>query len=97
MKPIRPERIKSIDVFRGITMFLLVGEFTELFSLITDESLDGSIIAHTLKKEPKGNINPWPQLQSTAENNEYGEATSIVLVDKLPFQIMVYNILMLRH
>lgn len=56
-------------------------------------SLDGKIIAHTLNKEIKNNISPWPQLQSTAENNEYGEATSIVLVDKHPFQIMVVPLL----
>ena len=40
-----PDRILSIDVFRGLTMFLLIGEFTGLYSLITHESLDGSIIS----------------------------------------------------
>jgi predicted acyltransferase len=37
-------RILSIDVFRGITLFLLVGEFTGLFNLITHDSLDGSFL-----------------------------------------------------
>jgi len=37
------DRIQSIDFFRGITMFLLVGEFTGLYSLITDPSMEGSI------------------------------------------------------
>jgi len=37
-------RILSIDVFRGITMFLLIGEFTGLMSLLTNQSLEGSFI-----------------------------------------------------
>ncbi len=38
------DRILSIDVFRGLTMFLLIGEFTHLFSFITDESLEETFI-----------------------------------------------------
>ena len=56
-------------------------------------SLDGKVIAHTLRKSIFGDTNPWTQLQFNAENNEYGEATSIVLVGKLPFQIMVVPLL----
>ena len=37
-------RIASIDFFRGLTMFLLIGEFTELFSILTNEELNGSLI-----------------------------------------------------
>lgn len=56
-------------------------------------SLDGEMIAHTLKKDSYKDTKLWPELQNTAENNEYGEATSIVLIDKLPFQIMVVPLL----
>lgn len=38
-------RIKSIDVFRGITMFLLIGEFTELFEIFTDDDLSGTFLS----------------------------------------------------
>jgi len=56
-------------------------------------SLDGNVIAHTLKKELHKNTNPWPELQTSAETNEYGESTSIILVDKLPYQMMVVPLL----
>jgi predicted acyltransferase len=38
-------RILSIDFFRGFTMFMLVGEFSEFFSAMVDPSLDGTIIS----------------------------------------------------
>jgi predicted acyltransferase len=38
------ERILSVDFFRGLTMFLLIGESTELYSHI--QSIQGSSIAH---------------------------------------------------
>jgi predicted acyltransferase len=38
------ERILSVDFFRGFTMFLLIGESTELYSHI--QSIQGSSIAH---------------------------------------------------
>ena len=56
-------------------------------------SLDDKVIAHTLLPELKGSSNPWPELQSLAENSEYGEATSIVIVDNLPYQIMLVPLL----
>ena len=56
-------------------------------------SLEGKVIAHTLTPKIKGSDNPWPQLQSLAENSEYGEATSIIIVDNLPYQIMVVPLL----
>lgn len=56
-------------------------------------SLEGKIIAQTLNQELKNKSNPWLQLQHTAENNEYGEATSIVIVNNLPYQIMVVPLL----
>jgi len=44
MRVAKPERVVTIDVFRGITMFLLIGEFTHLFSYLTDEALEGTFL-----------------------------------------------------
>ncbi len=38
-------RLMSLDFFRGVTMFLLVGEATHLYSLLESPALDGSSIA----------------------------------------------------
>ena len=38
------ERLLSLDLFRGLTMFLLIGEFTHLFSLMTSKSLEGTFL-----------------------------------------------------
>ena len=40
----KPQRVLSIDVFRGLTMFLLIGEFTHLFSYIVNDQLNGTFI-----------------------------------------------------
>ena len=40
----KTDRILSIDVFRGLTMFLLVGEFTHLFAYMTNGALEGTVI-----------------------------------------------------
>ena len=37
-------RLLSLDFFRGFTMFLLIGEFTGLFSNLTDPALDGTFV-----------------------------------------------------
>ena len=37
-------RLLSLDAFRGFTMFLLIGEFTGLFSFLKDPTFDSSII-----------------------------------------------------
>lgn len=37
-------RLLSLDAFRGFTMFLLIGEFTGLFSLLNDPIFDSNII-----------------------------------------------------
>lgn len=39
-----PGRLLSLDFFRGLTMFLLVAEFTALFEHLVDPALEGSII-----------------------------------------------------
>jgi len=36
------ERLVSLDFFRGVTMFLLIAEFSELFPLLLDPTLDGT-------------------------------------------------------
>ena len=38
-------RIRSLDFFRGLTMFLLIAEFTALFGQMTSPALDGTWIA----------------------------------------------------
>ncbi|MEM9329297.1 MAG: heparan-alpha-glucosaminide N-acetyltransferase domain-containing protein, partial [Bacteroidota bacterium] len=37
-------RIRSIDFFRGVTMFLLVGEFSGLFHLMVEPPFKGTVI-----------------------------------------------------
>ena len=38
------KRLYSLDFFRGITMFLLVAEFTTFFNQLTDPSLEGTLL-----------------------------------------------------
>ncbi|MFC1502058.1 acyltransferase family protein [bacterium] len=38
------QRLLSLDVFRGFTMFLLIAESTHLFNLLVDPSLQGTLI-----------------------------------------------------
>ncbi len=38
----QPERLASLDVFRGFTMFLLIAEGTGIYSLMTNAMFDGS-------------------------------------------------------
>lgn len=42
MKP--GERLFSLDFFRGLTMFLLIAESTHLYSLMTSEAFEGTLI-----------------------------------------------------
>jgi len=41
---VNPNRLYSLDFFRGFTMFLLIAEFTNLFSLLISPKLKGTII-----------------------------------------------------
>lgn len=62
----KPDRILSIDVFRGLTMFLLIGEFTHLFSFLIDESLEGSVIYNIgiqLHHHPWNGLRFWDLIQ----------------------------------
>lgn len=40
----REERLLSLDLFRGLTMFLLVAEGTHLFDVMVNEAFDGTVI-----------------------------------------------------
>jgi len=40
----KDERLLSLDFFRGLTMFLLIGEFTGLFTNLTDPAFNGTVI-----------------------------------------------------
>jgi predicted acyltransferase len=39
------DRILSVDFFRGLTMFLLIGEFSDLFGSLVDPAFNGTIIS----------------------------------------------------
>ncbi|MEM7016540.1 MAG: adenylate/guanylate cyclase domain-containing protein, partial [Pseudomonadota bacterium] len=56
-------------------------------------SLDSEVIVDTLRPDRGGQTLEWPELLEAAENDEYGETASIVLVDGLPFQMMVVPLL----
>ncbi|PCJ94490.1 MAG: DUF5009 domain-containing protein [Flavobacteriaceae bacterium] len=67
MTKILPNRIKSIDVFRGFTMLLLIGEFTQFFELIphdptTDEGFI-SIVGRQLHHHPWNGLRFWDLIQ----------------------------------
>lgn len=55
------DRLYSLDFFRGFTMFLLVAEFTSLFSIMVSPALEGTII-HTIG-EQLFHHHPWHGLR----------------------------------
>lgn len=60
------ERILSIDFFRGITMFLLIGEFSELFGKLNDPYFDGTIVSFIgtqLEHHPWNGLRFWDLIQ----------------------------------
>ena len=60
------ERILSIDVFRGFTMFLLIGEFTGLMGLLMHDSLEGTFIyslAEQFHHHPWNGLRFWDLIQ----------------------------------
>jgi len=60
------ERILSIDVFRGFTMFLLIGEFTGLMNLLMHDSLQGTFIyslAEQFHHHPWNGLRFWDLIQ----------------------------------
>lgn len=61
-----PERLLSLDFFRGATMFLLIAEFTHLFSHLYDPSLEGSVIyviAEQFHHHPWNGLRFWDLIQ----------------------------------
>lgn len=60
------ERILSIDFFRGITMFLLIGEFSGLFGSLTDPFFEGTIVSfigNQLEHHPWNGLRFWDLIQ----------------------------------
>jgi predicted acyltransferase len=61
-----PERLLSLDFFRGATMFLLIAEFTHLFSFLHDPALEGSfiyVIAGQFHHHPWNGLHFWDLIQ----------------------------------
>jgi predicted acyltransferase len=60
------ERILSVDFFRGLTMFLLIGEFSELFGSLVDPYFNGTIISfigHQLHHHEWNGLHFWDLIQ----------------------------------
>lgn len=59
------ERLLSLDFFRGVVMFLLVAEFTGLFSQMTTEAAPNWIktIGHQLHHHPWNGLHFWDLIQ----------------------------------
>ncbi len=61
-----PERLLSLDFFRGATMFLLIAEFTHFFSHLYDPSLEGTLIytiAEQFHHHPWNGLRFWDLIQ----------------------------------
>jgi len=59
-------RLMSIDFFRGLTMFLLIGEATHLYGLLVDPSFKGtivSVIGTQLDHHPWNGLRFWDLIQ----------------------------------
>jgi len=60
------ERLLSLDFFRGLTMFLLIAEFTHLFGYLVDSSLEGTFIysiGKQLHHHPWNGLRFWDLIQ----------------------------------
>lgn len=60
------ERLLSIDFFRGITMFLLIGEFTHMYTYMTDAQFEGGVlhfIGTQLHHHPWNGLRFWDLVQ----------------------------------
>jgi predicted acyltransferase len=88
------ERFLSLDFFRGLTMFLLIGESTLLYEHLRDPSLSGTIlgaIGAQLDHHPWAGLRFWDLVQpffmfivgaalafSTAKREERGESRAAI-------------------
>ena len=64
--PIPEGRLLSLDFFRGVTMFLLVGEATELYALLGAQALQGTFlgaIGMQLNHHPWNGLRFWDLIQ----------------------------------
>lgn len=60
------DRLISLDFFRGLTMFLLIGESTHLYSLLRDPALTGTVlgaIGTQLEHHPWNGLRFWDLIQ----------------------------------
>jgi len=60
------DRVQSIDFFRGFTMFLLIGESTELYSLTMHSSVEGSFLywlSEQFHHHEWNGLRPWDLVQ----------------------------------
>jgi predicted acyltransferase len=64
---LNPERVMSVDFFRGFTMFMLIGEFTGLFYFLGSEEIFGTGIFHSfalqLEHHPWNGLRFWDLIQ----------------------------------
>ena len=59
-------RLMSLDFFRGLTMFLLIGESTALYSLLASSPLEGTLLGwlgEQLHHHPWNGLRPWDLVQ----------------------------------
>ena len=60
------ERLLSLDFFRGLTMFLLIAEWTHLYSILRDPAFEGTIlhfIGMQLDHHPWNGLHFWDLIQ----------------------------------
>ena len=63
---IPPERLLSLDFFRGATMFFLVGEATRLYSILGSPALDGTLLGRIgiqFEHHPWNGLHFWDLIQ----------------------------------
>src|SRR5437773_9559050 len=64
--PAAEGRLVSLDFFRGLTMFMLIGEATGLYELLRDPSLHGTLlggIVWQLEHHPWNGLHSWDLVQ----------------------------------
>jgi hypothetical protein len=59
-------RLASLDFFRGLTMFMLIGETTRLYELLRAPELNGTLLSHVgrqLDHHPWNGLHCWDLVQ----------------------------------
>ena len=65
-RPAAGDRLASLDFFRGVTMFLLIGEATGLYELLREPALNGTLlgaIGAQLEHHPWNGLHFWDLIQ----------------------------------